>query len=224
MKTRPVSTPSGNLCTVGPMSFVQLDHPRFKKVDIDIFYSRLSPSCLDHECKIVREQPKGMADACCQYGVDVDLSERDNILQKREEIKALLFDKEASAEWFKTEVNEDPDFPTGQFVRTQRSGDGCIFLQHDKRGCAIHRAAIEGGWSFDKIKPHVCRLFPVSYTSDSIVISDDYADYSCAYENTAPTIYDVQRGELLEIFGEELVLALDSLRDSLPKRKLLTVI
>jgi hypothetical protein len=94
-------------------------------------------------------------------------------------------------------------------VRTRRHGEGCLFLSHNQRGCAIHRASIEGGWDFRGVKPHVCRLFPLSYESDAIVLSDDYPDYSCAGEAGAPSVYRVGRATLADVFGEGLVGALD---------------
>ncbi len=85
-----------------------------------------------------------------------------------------------------------------------------MFLAHDRRGCAIHRAALEGGWDMRGTKPHVCRLFPLSYDSDSIVLSDDYADYSCSRDPAAPTVYQVGREALADIFGADLVAAMDA--------------
>ena len=40
---------------------------------------------------------------------------------------------------------------------------GCLFLSHDRRGCAIHRASLEQGWDFRGVKPTICRLFPLTY-------------------------------------------------------------
>jgi Fe-S-cluster containining protein len=95
-------------------------------------------------------------------------------------------------------------------TRTRDARDtGCIFLAHDRRGCAIHRAAIAGGWDFRGVKPHVCRLFPISYESDAIVLSDDYAEYSCSRDAGAPSVYRVSRAALADIFGRELTAALD---------------
>ena len=70
--------------------------------------------------------------------------------------------------------------------------------------------SVEGGWDFRGTKPHVCRLFPVSYESDAIVLSDDYSDYSCALDDAAPTLYRVARADLGDIFGRDLVVALDA--------------
>jgi Fe-S-cluster containining protein len=190
--------------------FVDLEHPRFRRAQRDIFVRQVTPDCMTHQCALVDEDNRVKLDACCQYGVDVDVSERDNILARAGEIHALLRAEARDQPWFTTEVTEDADFPTGRHVRSTRFGDGCIFLAHDLRGCAIHRASVENGWDFHGTKPHVCRLFPLSYESDAIVISDDYADYSCAYEPDAPTLYRVGRDDLGQIFGPELVVALDA--------------
>ena len=194
-------------------AFVELEHPRFRRAQRDIFIKRVVSDCMNHECKLVKEDGRKKLDACCQYGVDVDLSERDGIMKHAEQIRSLMNDHVKDRPWFKDEVKDDADFPSGKYVRTQTAqyayGEGCIFLSHDLRGCAIHRASIEAGWDFHGIKPHVCRLFPLSYDSEAIVISDDYLDYSCAYDDDAPTLYQGYRGDLAAIFGDDLVRAMD---------------
>jgi hypothetical protein len=188
---------------------VELDHPRFRKAQRDIFVVRVTPDCMTHACKLLKEHGREKLDACCQYGVDVDLSERDGILAHADEIRAILRPEVRDQPWFKDQVEHDPDFPSGAFVRTRTHDDRCIFLAQDQRGCAVHRASIEGGWDFHGIKPHVCRLFPLSYDQDSIVLSDDYADYSCSLDASAPSVYRVGRDTLGAIFGDDLVRALD---------------
>lgn len=192
------------------IEYVELKHPRFKRVQRDIFSERLAPDCMAHECRLRKAETgqRKKLDACCQYGVDVDLGERDGILSHAEQIAEIL-DDEVPTPWFDSEEKQDVDFPSGAFVRTKTHDKGCVFLSHSARGCAIHRASIEGGWDFHGIKPHVCRLFPISYDETSIVMSDDYADYSCAYEPNSPTVYQVGRADLAAIFGMELVEELD---------------
>jgi Fe-S-cluster containining protein len=113
--------------------------------------------------------------------------------------------------WFDESAPEhDPDTPSGIVVRTAVHDDGCLFLAHDKRGCAIHRASVEQGWDFRGTKPTICRLFPLTYGEGAIFVSDDYPDYSCAYEPTAPTLYRVARDAIADIFGEDLVRAMDA--------------
>lgn len=198
--------------------FVDVDHPRFRRAQREIFTATVTPDCLGHTCCLVgaTDRPPRhpdrlpvKLDACCQYGADIDLSERDGVLAHADEIRALLRTDARDAPWFTDEVVEDPDFPSGRHVRTATFGGGCVFLQHDLRGCAIHRAAVEGGWELRGIKPHVCRLFPLTYESDALVLSDDYADYSCAYLDGQPSVYRTARDVLAELFGGALVRALD---------------
>ncbi len=189
--------------------YVSIRHDRFQKVDREIFVARLSPDCMTHQCRLRKEDDRLKLDACCQYGVDVDIGERDGILSHAAQIRTILDSEVADVPWFNEEEHLDADFPSGRFVRTKTHNDGCIFLSHDKRGCTIHRASVEAGWDFHGIKPHVCRLFPLSYDADSIVLSDDYRDYSCAFEANTPTVYQVGRPDLLAIFGAALVEQLD---------------
>ena len=163
---------------------------------------------MSHQCRLVKKN-REMLDACCQYGADVDVRERDGILAHKEQIKQLLDPAVREEEWFTVDEIDDEDFPSGRHVRTTRFQDVCVFLAHDKRGCAIHRASIEGGWDFRGIKPHICRLFPITFETDAIVLSDDYDDYSCAGTPGAKSVYEVSRSDLGEIFGLELVSALD---------------
>jgi Fe-S-cluster containining protein len=173
-----------------------------------------------HQCTMIADEgaplprPRPLLEACCQYGADIDLVERDNVLRHADQIRALLTPAARDAPWFTTEIQIDPDYRSGQHVRTatftRADGvTGCVFLAHDRRGCAIHRAALEGEWDFHEVKPHICRLFPMSYEGDAICISDDYEDYDCADAPGAPTLYRVARDTLAAVFGPELVAALD---------------
>jgi Fe-S-cluster containining protein len=189
--------------------FVAIDHPRFRRVDRAIFTRHIVADCMAHACRD-RAPDRAHLDACCQHGADVDLAERDAILARGDEIRALLVPAARTAPWFTQRSERDDDFPSGRIVRTRKLGGGCVFLAHDARGCAIHRASIENGWDFRGTKPHVCRLFPLSYTSDEIVMSDDYPAYSCAYEAGSPTVYRQGRDTLADIFGAALVTALDT--------------
>jgi Fe-S-cluster containining protein len=195
---------------------IALDHPRFRSVSAAIFTRRLAPDCMVHRCTIVQDEarvalahPYEKLDACCQYGCDVDLAEHDAILARGDDIRALLRPEAAAAPWFDDVIEEDPDYPSGKVVRTEVHGGGCIFLAHDRRGCAIHRAALENGWDFRGVKPAICRLFPLSYEADAILIADEYPEYSCAHTE-GPTLYRITRDTLGELFGPALVAALDA--------------
>src|SRR3977135_4088210 len=129
---------------------VALDHPRLTRASVSVFTRKVVADCMEHRCTLVDDH-RVKLDACCQYGVDVTLPERDNILRRAGEIRALL---RVDQPWFHTDIELDPDGPGGQLVRTTRVNDGCVFLAHDKRGCAIHRASIENSWDFRGTKPH----------------------------------------------------------------------
>jgi Fe-S-cluster containining protein len=187
---------------------VALDHPRFRSVSAAIFTRRLTADCMTHRCTMVDTGHKKL-DACCQYGCDVDLHERAAIEARGDEIRALLRPDAQAARWFDPEEEVDDDYPSGRVVRTEVHAGGCIFLAHDRRGCAIHRAALENGWDFRGVKPAICRLFPLSYEDDAIVIADEYPEYSCAHVD-GPTLYRITRDALADLFGEALVVALDT--------------
>ena len=195
--------------------FLVVEHDRFRRVQRDIFTRRVVADCMTHACQQVADDGTRLAharpllEACCQYGADVDLAERDNILAHADQIRALLVPAAQVAPWFTTEVEVDHDYPSGQHVRTAVFEGGCVFLAHDRRGCAIHRASIEQGWDFNGIKPAICRLFPISYEEDTICIADEATEYSCAHVE-GPTLYRITRDALSEIFGADLVVALDA--------------
>src|SRR5262245_62458575 len=164
---------------------IPLDHPRFTRAEIDVFTRRVVADCMTHRCTMVETHALKL-DACCQYGCDVAVTERDAILARAGTIRDVLAERARDLPWFdESEPEQDPD--VGTVVRTATLDDGCIFLAHDRRGCAIHRAALEQGWDYRGVKPTVCRLFPLTYGDGAIMVSDDYPDYSCAYEPDAPT-------------------------------------
>ncbi|HEY3807393.1 MAG TPA: hypothetical protein VGL61_32550 [Kofleriaceae bacterium] len=202
------------------MQYVELDHPRFSKAEVDVFVRRVVADCMTHTCAMHATGTVKL-DACCQYGCDVDLFERDAILARATLIRPVLRAEARDVPWFdESEPEHDPDVPSGTVVRTSVFEDRCVFLAHDRRGCAIHRAAIEQGWDFHGVKPSICRLFPLSYGDGAIVVSDDYPDYSCAYEPTAPTLYRVARDTIAALFGEALVVAMDAAEAKLHARRL----
>jgi Fe-S-cluster containining protein len=199
--------------------YVELAHTKFIRAETGVFTKRIVDDCMSHQCSMhATGSPK--LDACCQYGCDVDLFEMHAILAHADDIAAVLR-PDAPPKWFNDANPEvDPDARSGMFVRTQKHDGGCVFLAQDKRGCAIHRAALEKGWSWRDVKPSVCQLFPLTYTSDAIVVSDDYVDYSCAYEPDSPTLYRVAREALAHTFGASLVAAMDAAEARVLARRL----
>ncbi len=187
---------------------VALNHPRFRSAYASIFTRRLASSCMTHRCTVVETRHERL-DVCCQYGCDVDLHERAAIEARADQIRPLLAPDVRDARWFELDEEVDPDYPSGRVVRSEVRVGGCVFLAHDGRGCAIHRAALEGGWDLRGVKPAICRLFPLSWETDAIVIADEYTDYSCAHVD-GPSLYRLSRDAIADIFGEPLVAALDA--------------
>jgi Fe-S-cluster containining protein len=209
---------------------IELDHPRFRRVWASVFTRHVVGDCMTHTCTIVAPAPEGQKptpigvklDACCQYGCDVDLAEQAAIRARADDIRPLLRADVADRPWFGTEEWVDADYPSGRVVRTETVDGGCIFLAHDRRGCAIHRASLERGWDFRGVKPSICRLFPLSYEQDTILVAEEeYPEYSCAYTG-GPSLYRAAREALQEAFGDELIAALDAAEQrvlgSAPKR------
>jgi Fe-S-cluster containining protein len=187
---------------------VPLDHPRFRYVWASVFTRKLVGDCMTHACTMV-DTDTHKPDACCQYGCDVDLFERDAILAREGQIRPLLRAEVQGKRWFDDEIEEDADYPSGKVVRTEVHEGGCLFLAHDRRGCAIHRASLEQGWDLHGVKPAICRLFPISYEEDMIVIADEFPEYSCAHVE-GPSLYRITRDALGQIFGDDLVRAMDA--------------
>ena len=189
-------------------ALVALGHHRFHSAWADVFTKRVVADCMSHACAM-HETGTTKLDACCQYGCDVDIAERAKILAHADDIRSVLRPEVKDAAWFETDEEVDPDYPSGRVVRTEVHGGGCIFLAQDRRGCAIHRASLERGWDFRGIKPAICRLFPLSYERDAILIADEYPEYSCAHTG-GPTLYRITRDTLGELFGAELIDAMDA--------------
>ena len=89
-------------------------------------------------------------DDCCKYGVDVEIEERDLLIEK-----GL-----AKPEDFTGPEEEDGDL----MYRTALGPRGCIFLNPD-RGCRLHASGI---------KPVVCKIFPRDEEEMREAYEDDY--------------------------------------------------
>lgn len=188
--------------------YLPLDHPKYKQVAVSVFTKRLAPDCMTHKCTTMATGVQ-RNDVCCQYGCDVDLDEKARIEARAGAVRARLSPAVQDLPWFEPELYPDADYPSGAVVRSATYDGLCIFLQHDQRGCALHRTALEEGWALGDIKPAICRLFPLSWMTDAIVVADEYMEYSCAHVE-GPTLYRISRDAIGELFGAELVTAMDA--------------
>jgi len=148
-------------------------------------------------------------DACCQHGVDVSLPERDRILARAGDIASRV--PVPATQWFETRVTLDAEFPGGASTRTRVVGGGCVFLQHDARGCVLHALALETDDDYHLLKPMVSALFPVTFGGETLFCSEELTDGTLVCGGEGPTAYEMARGELGYYFGAELVAELDLL-------------
>jgi Fe-S-cluster containining protein len=198
--------------------YLDVHHADVLRVDDRIFKITFAPDCMVHACRCREESDRHRNDACCQYGADVFLPEREAILRRRAEVASVLKQSRRDpAGWFDERNPElDPAAPSGIILRTATADpeddtSGCVFLQHEgERGCGLHRAALQHGFSPSEIKPRVCRLYPVSFGKGRLGLSPDFNDYSCAGDS-GPTVYRLMRDAIGEIFGMELIAELDRL-------------
>lgn len=206
-------------------TYVPVAHPKVREVDIAIFTTTFAPDCMTHACQCLDEGGRQLDDACCQHGCDVDLFERDAILAKAAAIAPVLkVEFQDPARWFdESQKEQDPDAPSGWVVRTAtaRGGEagGCVFLEHDARGCALHRAALAAGFAPESIKPAVCRMYPLTYGDGALCFSDDFDRYSCL-GHEGPTVYQLMRPVLAQVFGGDVLEPLDRLEQKTLRRRL----
>lgn len=206
---------------------LKLNHPAFVSVDAEIFTKTFTPDCMAHACICREENDRPRNDACCRFGADVLLPEKAAILRRASEVAAVLKEpRRDPAGWFDEEDPEpDPDAPGGILLRTatQVPGvetSGCVFLDHTgHRGCGLHRAALQFGFDPAEIKPAVCRLYPLSASRRRLRLSPDFDWYSCAGD-AGPSVYQLMRGELAALYGEDLVTELDRLEREHLRRRL----
>ena len=174
--------------------------PVLSAVDTAIFSLRYFTHCM--ACGFCK-------DACCDHGVDVDLS-------NAERLKALpqsFHDRIGApdSQWFTATVTEDAEFDGGAHVRTAVVDGTCVFRDRARRGCHIHGWALENGVDYHMLKPLVSTLFPLTFEHGVLVPSAEAADGTLVCGGQGPSLYAGARSELLYYFGPGLVAELDAL-------------
>jgi len=175
--------------------------PVLTQVDPTIFVARFFSDCM--ACSFCQ-------DACCKDGCDVDL----------ENVERLLGDVTIELEkrtgltreqWFQGDIYADSDFAGGRCRRTQVAHGHCVLHNREGRGCHIHSLCLEQGRDYHEIKPMVCWLFPLTIESKVLCPQNSVLDKSLVCGSEGVTLYRSQRGELLWLFGQELVDELDAM-------------
>jgi hypothetical protein len=148
-------------------------------------------------------------DQCCSYGVDIDLGNVMRLAALGEDFSSRI--AAPRSEWFTDAMVEDPEFPTGRYVRTREKDGKCVFRSANGRGCAIHGYALEKGIDYHDLKPMVSTLFPATFDYGVLGPSSEVVEGSLVCKGDGPSVYDGARAELAYYFGADFVAELDAL-------------
>ena len=181
-----------------PSIFAQ---PVLHAVEPDVFRLRYFAECMS--CGFC-------ADHCCVHGVDIDV-------ETARRVRTLGSDFDATvgvdrSEWFGEEIFPDPEFPSGQHLRTRTRNGYCVFHNPAGRGCRIHAWCLANGLDYHLYKPMVSILFPLTFEQGCLMPSNEILDGSLACAKEGPALYDGARSELAYFFGDDLVGELDAIR------------
>ena len=167
------------------------------KVGEDIFTTRYAGGCSMSNCH----------GNCCADGVDLDLADRDRILEHADMIRQYMDETQDrdTANWFQG-TKPDPDFPSGQCTTTSLKSNGCNFL--NKHGqCVVHMAEAKAPPGFGYLKPFFCRAFPVCIINSTLCVDDEQCPDEracCGPVKSGPlSILDTCAFELEYVLGKE---------------------
>ena len=151
--------------------------------------------------------PCRCSSACCEGGVYVDLHERDVIMAHQGIIAREMDETQNSdpSSWFEEQVEDDPDFASGQRVGTQVINDKCAFLDKEGR-CAIQLAAINAGMHRWALKPLFCVLYPIEISNGTVGFDDMLQEEHscCTIGSTFITpLFAGCKEELVHLVGED---------------------
>ncbi len=181
----------------------RFDAPVVTHFDPAIFTERYFRACM--ECTFCH-------DSCCQYGCDVDLANVERLIGQFGVALENFVDRPRDS-WFYDDVRHDPDLPGGAYKRSTTVNGACVFRNPKGRGCGIHAWCLEQGLDYHDIKPIVCWLFPIGIEAGALVPPNEVLDKTLICVDQGETLYRSQRGELLNLFGPELVAELDEMEN-----------
>ena len=162
----------------------------------DVFNTRYEKGCSMYNCR----------GRCCADGVDLDIVERDRILEHAHLIQPHMDETQDRnpAKWFQEKTHQDADFPSGKCTTTALSEDGCVFLNKDGY-CVVHIAESHVPNGFGYLKPFFCRAFPVCIITSTLCVDDEQCpdEHKCCgpLKNGPLTILDICASELEFMLG-----------------------
>jgi len=116
----------------------------------DVFNTRYEKGCAMSNCR----------GRCCADGVDLDIIERDRILEHSHLIQPHMDETQDRnpQNWFQKKTHPDADFPSGECTTTALRENGCVFLNKDGY-CVVHIAESLIPKGFGYLKPFFCRAY-----------------------------------------------------------------
>ena len=166
------------------------------KVGDDVFNTRYEKGCSMYNCR----------GRCCADGVDLDIIERDRILEHAHLIQPHMDETQDRnpQNWFQKKTHPDADFPSGECATTALRESGCAFLNKDG-SCVVHIAESHVAKGFGYLKPFFCRAFPVCILNGTLCVDDEQCpdEHECCgpLKNGPLTILDICAFELEYMLG-----------------------
>jgi hypothetical protein len=183
----------------------RFDVPVIEQVDTAIFERTCSTHCAS--CAFCN-------DACCAFGVCVDLDNVRRIEACADRLERFL--EIPRDQWFTEQHVHDPEFPGGSYIRTRVVAGACVFLNRSGRGCLLHAFCLAEGVDHHLLKPMLSSVFPVTAEAGLLRPAAEVADESLACLDGGLSLYRGARGDLRYYYGDTLIRELDQLetRDS----------
>src|SRR6476620_1089153 len=164
----------------------------------DVFNTRYEKGCSMYNCR----------GRCCADGVDLDVVERDRILEHAHLIQPHMDETQDRnpQNWFQKKMHPDADFPSGECTTTALRENGCVFLNKDGY-CVVHIAESHVPKGFGYLKPFFCRTFPVCILNSTLCVDDEQCpdEHKCCgpLKNGPLTILDICTFELEFMLGAD---------------------
>ena len=129
----------------------------------DVFNTRYEEGCSMYNCR----------GRCCADGVDLDIVERDRILEYAHLVQPHMdeIQDRNPQNWFEKKTRPDEDFPSGECTTTALLENGCVFLKKDG-DCVLHIAELHVPKGTGNLKPFFCRAFPVCILDSTLCVDD----------------------------------------------------
>ncbi|HOJ64963.1 MAG TPA: hypothetical protein PLE45_11150 [Spirochaetota bacterium] len=185
-------------------------NPVIEKVDVSIFQYKYFTNCLKSDfCN----------DICCSYGADIDSDNVIRLKEHKDKLESIIGVKFEN--WFKSEYIIDKEFPSGKYTRTEVLYGKCVFLNKDKRGCAIHSYCLDNNIDYHILKPMVGILFPITFENGILRPSNEILDNSLICAGRGEILFDGVKEEIEYYFGKEIVRELEDIRKEITEKNFL---